>query len=131
MPLMTTRPEDIHREFASAASDGDLERLLALYQPDAVVISPPGEHAPGQRREGLEAIKAHLSGLLQMKPQMEILASQVHQKGDLALLSSRWHARVRLPDGRDAELDGHGSELARRQADGSWLLVIDNPGGAG
>jgi uncharacterized protein (TIGR02246 family) len=124
-------PEDIHHEFAAAASAGDIDRLLRLYEPDAVVISPPGEHRAGERREGLDAIREHLTSLLGMRPQMEIQASQAHRKDDLALLSSRWRATVTLPDGASTELSGHGSELARRQPDGTWRLVIDNPGGAG
>jgi ketosteroid isomerase-like protein len=128
---MITNPADIHHEFAAAASSGDLDRLIQLYERGATVISPPGEQGPGERREGIEAIRAHLNGLLAMQPKMRILASKAHEKGDLALLSSHWQAQVRLPDGREHELEGHGSELARRQPDGSWLLVIDNPGGAG
>jgi uncharacterized protein (TIGR02246 family) len=123
--------EEIHREFASAASAGDVDRLLKLYEPDAVVISPPGESGSGERREGLDAIRRHLTSLVAMRPQMQVEASQVHVKDDLALLSSRWRATVALPDGSATELAGHGSELARRQPDGSWRLVIDNPGGAG
>ena len=128
---MIKNPAEIHHEFAAAASARDLERLLALYEPDATVIAPPGEQSAGRRRDGFEAIKAHLEGLLAMQPEMRILASQVHEKGDLALLSSRWQATVTLPGGSQRQLEGNGSELARRQAGGGWLLVIDNPGGAG
>lgn len=126
-----TRPEDIHAEFAAAANSGDLDRLCALYEEQAVVIAPPGEEGPSDRREGIAAIRSHLEHLLAMRPTMTILASPTHRHGDLALLSSHWRATVNLPHGGQGELESHGSELARRQPDGSWRLLVDNPGGAG
>lgn len=127
---MTTRPDAIHAEFADAVNRRDLERLCVLYEPDAIVIAPPGEAGGGQRREGIDAVRSHLAALLAMSPTMTIVASQAHEQGDLALLSSHWRATVTLPDGRTTDIEGRGSELARRQPDGTWRLAIDNPGGA-
>lgn len=122
-----TRPEEIDSEFATAVHRGDLDQLCALHEDDAVVIAPPGEQGAGGRRDGLPAIRDHLAALLAMQPRMTILASQAHTKGDLPLLSSHWRATVALANGRHAELEAHGSELARRQPDGGWRHIIDNP----
>jgi ketosteroid isomerase-like protein len=65
-----------------------------------------------------------------MKPAMRILASRTVATGDLAQLSSHWECDATAPDGSALHLDSRGSELARRQTDGSWRLVIDNPWGA-
>ena len=121
----------MHAEFADAVSRGDLDRLCALYERDAVVIAPAGETGAGERRDGIDAIRSHLAQLLAMQPAMKILASQAHARGELALLSSHWVATVTLPGRSRADIEGRGSELARRQPDGTWRLVIDNPGGAG
>jgi ketosteroid isomerase-like protein len=54
----------------------------------------------------------------------------VLQVGDLAYLSNRWSlAGATMPDGSPAELGAVTAEVARRQADGSWLYVIDNAWG--
>lgn len=127
---MTARPDALHADFAEAVNRGDLDQLCALYERDAVVIAPPGETGARERRDGVDAIRSHLAQLLAMRPAMKILASQAHAQGDLALLSSHWVATVTLPDGRRADIEGRGSELARRQPDATWRLVIDNPGGA-
>ena len=126
-----TAPEQIHATFAEAVNRRDLERLVGLFEDDAVVIAPAGEQGAGERRDGIDAIRAHLQRLLAMQPHMTIVASRGHRNGDLALLSSHWRSTVTTPEGGQAEIEGRGAELARRQPDGTWRLVIDNPGGAG
>jgi len=57
-----------------------------------------------------------------MEPGKVILAN------DIALLFSKWN--LSDPEGNAVELSGQTSDVVRRQADGSWLFVIDNPFGA-
>jgi ketosteroid isomerase-like protein len=47
--------------------------------------------------------------------------------GDLAESSSHWRCDATTPDGTPVQLEYRGSELARRQPDGSWRIIIDNP----
>jgi ketosteroid isomerase-like protein len=51
--------------------------------------------------------------------------SVAFEAGDLALV--HWSWTMRLTDGREAE--GATAEVLRRQADGSWKFLIDNPDG--
>lgn len=118
-------PADKHRYFAEACNAGDADRLLALYEPDAVIVERNGD-----RTRGTEAIRTHIERLLAMRPTMRLLGSSSVVNGDLAQLSSWWQCTVITPDGAPAEMEFHGSELDRRQTDGSWLIVIDNPWGA-
>jgi ketosteroid isomerase-like protein len=62
---------------------------------------------------------------------MHILSSKTVENGDLAQLSSRWECDATAPDGSPVHLEFRGSELARRQPDATWRLLIDNPWGAG
>jgi uncharacterized protein (TIGR02246 family) len=123
--LMSTQPEDIHQRFAEAVNAGDVDALVALFEPHATVIEQTGE-----RTEGIDGIRAHLEHLVGLRPVMRIEASRAYRKGGLALLSSRWTATATTPDGQPVEMEFHGSELARHQPDGSWRLVLDNPWGA-
>jgi uncharacterized protein (TIGR02246 family) len=119
-------PAAIHQRFCEACNAGELDRLLNLYEPDAVIVERTGEII-----QGTAAIRHHLSGLLAMRPAMRILDSKAIVVGELAQLSSHWQCTVIAPDGSAAQLEYHGSELSRRQPDGTWLLAIDNPWGAG
>jgi uncharacterized protein (TIGR02246 family) len=122
---MSKNIEELHGLFADACNRGDLAALEHLYEPDATVIERSGE-----RTEGIEAIKQHLAQLVGMQPRMRIEGSRAYATGELALLSSHWVAEATTPDGSPVRMEFHGSELARRQPDGTWRLVLDNPWGA-
>ena len=105
------QPEDLSRFVVERLNAGDVDGLVALYEPDAVLALPDGRVAGGAGE-----IRAAYADLVADRPtfapgrQLPTL-----RNGDLALTS------VRLPDG------GVTVEVARRQADGTWLWVIDQP----
>jgi hypothetical protein len=63
---MTTAqtPEDITRLFVERVNAGDVEGLVALYEPTAVMAYPPGTVT-----EGEDAIRALFQQMLAAKPQ--------------------------------------------------------------
>jgi uncharacterized protein (TIGR02246 family) len=104
------RPEDLSRFFVERANAGDLDGLMALYEPEAVMAVPGGQLA-----EGADAIRAALARFLAGKPTLSGQYQPALQFGDdLALTSTK--------TGGDAT-----AEVARRQPDGTWLWVIDKP----
>lgn len=118
-------PDTIHSLFAQAMNQGDIESLVALYEPTATLVPQPGQMAAGRA-----AIRQGLQGFLAMRPTIRIETKHVLQAGDLALLRSQWTIDCTRPDGQPMKMAGNGTEVARRQADGTWLLVIDHPFGA-
>lgn len=58
-------PEDLDRLFLRRASAGDVEGVVALYEPGAVLAFPPGAPgSPGALTVGTEAIRAVYADLL-------------------------------------------------------------------
>jgi ketosteroid isomerase-like protein len=51
------------------------------------------------------------------------------QCSDIALISANWKLKGTGPDGKPVEMTGTSVEVARKQADGSWLFAIDTPWG--
>lgn len=119
-------PEDVHRLFAEAINGGDLNAILSLYEPSAVLVPQPGQLARGHA-----AIREALSGYLAMKPRFALQPGTVLASEDIALLFSKWTLTGTGPDGSTVQLEGQTTDVVRRQKDGSWLLVIDNPFGLG
>lgn len=116
---MTTgmTPQDVHRAFEAAFNRQDLEGLVALYTPDAVIARPDGSLVTG-----LDAVRQELSGVLGTNGRMAMRTRYVMEAGDLALLSSEWTLTA-----GDQTMSAVSTEVARRQPDGGWLYVLDHP----
>ncbi len=115
-------PEDLHHLFAEALNASDLEALTALYEGGASLIPEPDQLATGA-----DAVRQALSGLLAMNPTITVATHRVVRAADIALLYSSWRLRGTGVEGGAVEMEGRGTEIARRQADGRWLFVIDDP----
>ena|SRR5215813_2766988 len=116
--------EEIHDLFAQALNAGDIDTLLSLYEPEAIV-SPQ----PGQALTGRAAIREALTGYLAQKPKFTLHSRSVIQAGDIALLRSRWTISETDADGNTIEYEVKPTLVARRQLDGAWQVIIDNPSG--
>ncbi|MBC7300724.1 MAG: nuclear transport factor 2 family protein [Nocardia sp.] len=106
------RPEDLSRLVVERLNAGDVDGLVELYESDAVLALPDGVVATG-----IDEIRAAYARLVADRPVFQ----PGHQApallaGDLALTSSR------LPGGSGATV-----EVARRQPDGSWRWILDQP----
>jgi uncharacterized protein (TIGR02246 family) len=115
-------PADLHRLFADAFNARDLDALVALYEPEAVLVPQAGQRAVGR-----DAIREALAGFLAAFEAIELTTRGVVERGDLALLYPEFRLRGTGEDGGPTSLEGHGTEVARRQAYGAWLFAIDDP----
>jgi uncharacterized protein (TIGR02246 family) len=106
------RPEDLTRLFVERANAKDAEGLALLYEPDAVMAYPPGRQTVGRDaiRKLWEQALPHMPAFEQETPLPTLVS------GDLALTST-------------PPRDGSGAraQVARRQSDGTWLRVLDQP----
>ncbi len=120
------KPEEIHRLFTDAINAGDLNAILALYESTAILVAQPGQIVRGHA-----AIREALSGYLAMKPRFALQPGKVLESNDIAILFSKWTLTGTGPGGSTVQLAGQTTDVVRRQKDGSWLMVIDNPFGPG
>ncbi|MCP3139374.1 YybH family protein [Pyxidicoccus xibeiensis] len=116
------QPADMNAAFAAAFNTGRIEALIALYEPNALLVG----HGEVDRR-GLGDIRAELEGLLALGGRMESTNLFAHTVGDLSLLSARFRLEGRAPDGGPLVVEGRTAEVVRRQEDGRWLYIIDHP----
>lgn len=125
--MAARKPEEIHQLFARAFEAGDLEGMLALYEPNAAFVL-----ASGQVVHGSAAVREALTEFLVAKPRLELEVDQVVEAGDTALVCSTWTIEGGGEDGEPLHMEGRTADVARRQPDGTWLVVIDHPyGGSG
>jgi uncharacterized protein (TIGR02246 family) len=117
-------PEELDVLFAAAINAGDIEAVVKLYEPGACLMPDPGQVA-----SGIKEVREALNGFLAMKPRIKLDARKLAEAGGIALTTSKWVLEGTGPDGKPVKMEGQSAEVARRQPDGSWLFVIDNPYG--
>jgi uncharacterized protein (TIGR02246 family) len=96
-----------------------VEALVSLYEPDATLI------VGGMQVAGHDGIRAALASAIAAGGRMSLTTRTVLESGDgLALIHGEW---VMERSAAEETTQGISSEVVRRQADGTWRFVIDNP----
>jgi ketosteroid isomerase-like protein len=103
------QPEDLDRLFLERANAGDVDGVVNLYEPDAVLAFPPGHLAAGR-----SAIREVYADLLAGRPRLTGEIRPAIRHGDIAITSTARPGNATV-------------EVARRQPDGTWLWLIDQP----
>ncbi|HEX5897264.1 MAG TPA: nuclear transport factor 2 family protein [Thermoleophilaceae bacterium] len=118
-------PEAVIERFSQLLSEGDLDAMVELYEPDATFAPQPGAEVTGR-----DAIRDALAAFLAVKPRMTGTIEKVLCAGDTALVANRWTLSGTAPDGSPVEMASTSADVLRRRSDGSWGIVIDDPWGA-
>ena len=119
IPMGAREPAEASRLFERYFADGDLDGLMSLYEEDAVFPTPHGTST------GHDEIRATLKAYVDSGAKLAFGESLVFSAGDLALIHTAW--TMQMPDGSAPA--GATAEVVRRQSDGSWKYIIDNPDG--
>jgi uncharacterized protein (TIGR02246 family) len=122
--MVKGNPVELDRLFEHALNAGDIDALVALYEPQAALMPSPGNVVVGAA-----AIREALAGFLSAKPTITTSGKLVAQTGDVALLANRWTLNMTGPDGKPTTMTGNAVEVARRQPAGHWLFAMDMPFG--
>ena len=111
------QPADLHGRVRALLNTGDVDGLVELYEDDAVLLAEDGSRAVG-----LDEIRAVYDVIVSFVGTLTLDTRSVVEHGDLALLSNQY--TFSMPGYETTWIT---AELARRQPDGTWKYVIDNP----
>ena len=115
-------PSEIHAIFQDAFNRGEVEALVALYELNAVLV------VNRQPVIGLDAIRQAYQHMLTRQGRMELTTRSVLESGEgLAVLHGSWCLEFPSADSAMTTIHGLSTEVVRRQPDGRWLFVIDEP----
>ena len=117
-------PEQVLTSVVDGINAGNLDALMALYEPHAAFAAQPGSLATGW-----SGVRASLAAFTAMNGTLDLQVTRVLQVDDLALVVGAWSFAGTGPDGEPVTLTGRNADVLRRQPDGSWRFVIDNPWG--
>ncbi|MFI5177238.1 MAG: YybH family protein [Vicinamibacterales bacterium] len=109
--------------WSSALAAKDVDKFVAYYAPDAVVLPPNGpmESTPAGIRKALGDFMA-LPGLaMTFRPS----AVGVAKGGDVAYTYGTYDLSMTGPDGKPMQDKGKYVTVYKKQADGSWKAAVD------
>ena len=122
MPQET--PQAVLQSIVDGINAGDLDSLMTLYEPGAVFATQPGKLT-----NGLPGLREALSSFVAAKGKLDLKVTRVLEGGNLALVIGAWSFVGTGQDGQPLSLAAKSADILRRQQDGTWRFVIDNPWG--
>lgn len=122
--MPTGTPEQVLEMIVDGINTGNLDVLMTLYEPEAAFAAQPGA-----LKQGLSGVRESLAGFIAMKGTLDLKVTRVLEASDLALVAGVWSFDGIGADGEAVKLTGQNADVLRRQADGTWRFVIDNPWG--
>lgn len=122
------KPEECDLLLYEVMEAGDLDSALDLYEPEAIFIVSPGKVVTGQA-----AIREVLQGMAsaQATGKLDSVTSVTSADGSLAFTRTKGTSTHPGPDGNLITTHFHSVEVVRKQPDGTWRIVIDDPSGEG
>lgn len=115
-------PEDAVKYFRNCIFRGDLKGAVSCFDSEAVYIE-----RDGQEIKGLDNIEKALESICAWKPEIKGVKHRVTIAGDLAVWIDKYVVKAKMPNGEAMEMQGITACLMKRNDEGMWLWMVDNP----
>jgi uncharacterized protein (TIGR02246 family) len=121
-------PADVHPTYLKAFNAGDIDAIVACYEPQACFVSKSG-----RATHGAAELRNLYRAMLSNRPQMKLNVRKIIPVGDdLALVIvewTEWTSNAVSSTGEAKRWAGTATDIVRRQSDGTWKIALDNPYG--
>ena len=122
------KPEECDLQLLEALKAGDLDAAIAMYEPDATFVVSPEQVVTGHA-----AIREVMQGFINAQAtfNVEAVTAVPSTDGTVAVTRVKGSSTSPGPDGNPVTTPLHSVEVVRKQADGTWLFIVDDPSGEG
>ncbi len=126
-PTMSQDQQDVLNAIQTMTSNfqaNDIAGVMASFETEATVVFEPGSLVSDAAQ-----LEQMFAGMAAVNPVFEYAGHEVIVNGDIAVHIAPWSMTGKTPDGQELVQSGLSIAVLRRQPDGSWKMVIDNPHG--
>lgn len=117
-----TNPEGTVKYFRNCIHRGDLKGALSCFDVAATYIE-----RDGQEIRGLANIEKSLESICSWRPEIKGDKQRVTIVGDLAMWMDKYTVKAKMPNGDPVNMDGVTACILKRNHEGIWLWLVDNP----
>ena len=103
----------------------DIKGVMKSYEPDAVVVFEPQQPVSDEHM-----LTEMFKGAFTLNPRFEYGGHEVFVNGNIAMHIAPWVMEGQAPDGTKIAQNGLSIAILRKQKNGEWLMVFDNPHGS-
>lgn len=114
---------NVVQQMTEAFHQKDINHIMASYEHGSAIMFKSGTAISAP-----EAIKKMFAGAFQINPKFTYpKGHEVYIANDLAMHIAPWVMTGKTPDGTDITETGLSVAVLRKQENGHWLIVLDNP----
>ena len=118
-----TNPDGADEYFLHCVRNGDVKNAMTCFDPEAVYIDKEGNII-----SGLANIQQVVTNLCEMKPDITVYEHKVAPVGnDLMYWLDKWEMTGTDSKGNFINMKGASANMMRRNSEGNWLWLVDNP----
>ncbi|WP_420570841.1 YybH family protein [Kordia sp.] len=115
---------DAITKMTEAFQNKDIDTVMACYEPNAVIVFEP--ESPISDTHILREMFTKMS---MVNPIFTYSGHEVFITGNIATHIAPWTMTAKAPDGTEIKQSGLSVAVLRKQKNGQWLMILDNPHG--
>ncbi len=112
------------KRMTTAFQNKNIDKVMSCYEPNAVVVFEPESPV-----SDATVLREMFTGMSMANPVFTYKGHEVFINGNIATHIAPWKMKAKSPDGTEINQSGLSVAVLRKQKDGNWLMIFDNPHG--
>ncbi|MDW7691570.1 DUF4440 domain-containing protein [Flammeovirgaceae bacterium SG7u.111] len=112
------------KKMTNAFQNKDIDEVMRCYESVAVVVFEPESPI-----SDTNVLREMFTGMSMANPVFTYSGHEVFITGNIATHIAPWKMTANAPDGTEIKQSGLSVAVLRKQKDGRWLMILDNPHG--
>ncbi len=112
-------------KMTSSFENKDIDGVMDTYESESTIVFEPGVAVTDRTEQ-----KELFMGFIAMNPEFTYGNHEVFVNGDIAIHLTPWSMVGKTPDGSALNFGGLSIAVLRKQPNGEWLMVFDDPYGS-